>query len=815
MAKLEPAPEPNEAAETSAARTFGSTSEDGLDVNQLWGTLRQNARAICGIGLLFAIAVGVVTLAARMEFKSSGRLYLGELEGRMRAPTNRPTDLDFAPGDSGDLSSEIQILQSASLLERAILASGANVNIRPANWEPPRYWRWRLGRRDLKLLDAGLREVSPTEVKLADDSRGVREFEVKFSSPTDYEVWLDDTRVGTGKLGEPAKFDVLSLTLNPGTEAKPRAGAVYELKVKPMDEAMRDVGKALNVGYPKAVTQGEVVRVISLDYTDASPHLASRFLRALMDSYLEERRSWKTEDASAAESFVTNQLKGIRESLDKTEQRLADYRTNHSVVVLDNEAKAMIEQIGKYEEQRVAARLQLASLADVKRALRDPNAKLEAFLAGGTNDPTLDNLTKALSESKQDLASLEQRFSEAAPDVRQRHAEVESQLEVIRNYVGSRHARAQENLSALNQIISQFEEKLKTVPGAELGLAQLARESEVYSKMYSYLLERQQQAAIVKASTVSKNRVLDVPHVPYRESSPLLPIRAGVALFGLVLGVAVVVLRRVFATTLQTESDVQRLVGRIPIFASIPRRVLPAARNKLQPTFDVLAEDPSSPYAEAVRMLRANLYQGASQGVGKLVLFTSPSPGDGKSTSSVALAVMLAADRKSVLLVDGDIRKPSHHELLRQTLEPGLSHILTRQCDWLSAIRPVPTAYGDFYAIPAGRAAPAELLSSEVMASFLDQAKRRFDFVIVDSASFPLVSDTLVLSSYADCVVSVLRLQHTPKKLAQVHVRRVAGQAPEYGIVVNDGASQEGYGSAVRYPSTRPAGALAKGALVP
>jgi tyrosine-protein kinase Etk/Wzc len=551
------------------------------------------------------------------------------------------------------------------------------------------------------------------------------------------------------------------------------------------------------------------VRVISLEYRDGSPILAARFLRELMDGYLDERRSWKTEDASAAEDFVTKQLKVIRESLDRTEQHLTEYRTQNSVVALDTEAQAMIEQIGKYEEQRVAARLQLAQLADMKRALKNPNARLEAFLMGEANDGVLSGLMKTLSESQQDLVSLEERFSEAAPDVRQRRAEVDSQLSVIRNYVGTRHARAQENLGALSHIISQFEEKLKTVPGAELGLAQLARESEVYSKMYSYLLERQQQTAIVKASTVSKNRILDAPQVPYREASPSLPVRAGVALFGLILGVMVVVLRHLFGSTLQSEIDVQRLVGKVPVFASVPQRVLPPSRNKLQPAFDVLAQEPSSPFAEAFRMLRANLYQRGAHGAGKVVLFTSPSPGDGKSTSSVALAVMLAADNRSVLLVDGDVRKPSHHAILRESLEPGLSSVLTRQCDWLSATRPISTAYGDFYSMTAGHAAPAELLSSESLATFLIQAKSRFDFVIIDAASFPLVSDALVLSAHADCVVSVVRLQHTPKKLAAQHVRKMADHALEYGVIVNGAVPNIGYGS-TGYPGPRLAAAVAR-----
>ncbi len=124
-----------------------------------------------------------------------------------------------------------------------------------------------------------------------------------------------------------------------------------------------------------------------------------------------------------------------------------------------------------------------------------------AFLMGEANDTVLEGMADSLTKERAKLADLEARFNEVAPDVREQRARVDAQLASVRSYVSSRAARAQDSLSSLGGLIQQLQEKLKTVPGAELGLSQLSRESEVYSRTYSYLLERQQQAAIIKAST--------------------------------------------------------------------------------------------------------------------------------------------------------------------------------------------------------------------------------------------------------------------------------------------------------------------------
>jgi tyrosine-protein kinase Etk/Wzc len=773
-----------------------------IDLILLWSALKEHKRFILGVAALIWVAVMTQTLLIRMEFQSTGRLYLGELESRP-APGGE-NGIDLLGASEGDVASEIEILRSRSIVSEAVAKSGLNASIAPASWAPPRFWRWLLSKRDPRLLEGASGELTVDHASLPAVEREALAFAVRFKSEREYEVLLEGQPLAQGTLGVPVETARGSFTLRAGSVSRPRTDAQYDLVIIPFEDVVDGAIMSLNVTAPKVGPgSSESVKVVTLEFPDQSPQHAAAFLRELMDAYLSQRQSWKTENATAAESFVSSQLQSMRDSLDHTEQRLADYRSN-AVVVLDNEAKALIEQVGKYEEQRVEARLQVAALSDIKRVLKQPNPPVEAYLLGEAHDTVLEGLGRSLAEARKQLVELEGRFHDTAPDVRNQKAQVDAQLDTVRNYVTSRLARAQENLSELNGVIGQFEDKLRSVPGAELGLAQLARESDVYSKLYSNLLERKQQAAILKASTVSKNRILDLPDVPRRESSPRLGMRLASGVLGLLLGALLVLMRRVFASTVQSEADIRTIIANIPVLAQVPRWNKQGQRSagQIAPAFDTLALDATSPFTEAFRTVRTGVYQAGRDRTGQVLLVTSPAPGDGKTTTALCLAAMLAADGKWVLTVDADLRKPSHHILTGHHEEHGLRGILSGQCQWRDAVRPVALPSGEFYSIGAGKMAPAELISSERMARFLIEARARYDFILLDAPSFPLVADPLVLAPHADAVLSVMRLDHTPGKLAAEHVKRLPEVAHGFGVVINGGSAPAayGYGYGSSYP---------------
>ncbi|HMJ11890.1 MAG TPA: GNVR domain-containing protein, partial [Polyangiaceae bacterium] len=677
----------------------GLSLRDRSEPADIGSTLRDKRWVIALCALLAVAVVLGFTLSSRMTFRTSGSLYLGEVQDKGAPPAN--AEADFLASPQGELGTEIEILKSEMLATNAILESGLNVNVTPYGWNAPRYWKWRMSQRDPNLVEHGALDELAATGELRGHTRQPRAYRVKFTSAKDYELWtephwltqgkLGDTlsrvssrfartetqRVAKGKLGEALTSSEVRLTLAPGSARAPNAGAEYSLTVYSVDDVLQSVSEALSVMAPKSAAPGGPISVVRLEFSHPSPRRAQLFLEKLMRGYLNQRQVWKTEEATAAESFVSQQLQGMRESLDGAEKRLADYKESSGVVMLSDEAKALIEQLANFEQQRVAVGLQASSFRDVDRMLKKSDtAPMEAYLLGETQDTVLAGLGASLTKAQEELKRLEQQFQADAPSVREQRAQVAAQLDMVKNYVATRSSRAKEQLGALGGMINQYERKLKTMPRAEVELAQLGRHTDVLSKTYSYLLERQQQAAIVKAASISENRILDLPKVPYVEDTPRLGMRLLLGgLLGLAMGVVFVLGRKRFASTFQTANDITTRLNALPVFGMLPslprRKRIKVTRGKPTPLLDFVASQPSSEFGRACTLLRANIYRSDSRGQCKVMLVTSSTPRDGKTTCALGLATVLAADRNRVLLIDANMQKPVLHALLGSWQEPG------------------------------------------------------------------------------------------------------------------------------------------------
>ncbi|HMJ14985.1 MAG TPA: hypothetical protein VK524_26410, partial [Polyangiaceae bacterium] len=325
----------------------GTATDDGLDLRQLWNTLREGWLFMVAIAACTLAAVLAVTAVSSMEFRTRGRLYLGELNHSSSA--SQSGEIDLSEESGGDVGSELEILKSRTLITRAILDSGLNVFIAPSGSKPPRYWQWRLTGRDASSLDPAAGRLAVTNASLTNPTALSSEFSVQFVSDKRYEVWSGGSRLGAGTLGEALQVPGLRVTLQRGAQLGPKPGERYDMSVASVDATASSVLATLNVSVPKAVGSTQPVKVVTLEFAHGSPRLAAAFLDKLMQAYLEQRQAWKTEAAAAAEAFVSIQLASMRSSLEKTERQLADYREKTRVVVLSDEARAMVGQIARYE----------------------------------------------------------------------------------------------------------------------------------------------------------------------------------------------------------------------------------------------------------------------------------------------------------------------------------------------------------------------------------------------------------------------------------------------------------------------------------
>ncbi len=339
-------------------------------------------------------------------------------------------------------------------------------------------------------------------------------------------------------------------------------------------------------------------------------------------------------------------------------------------------------------------------------------------------------------------------------------------------------------LGALDQTIRGLDRELGGLPAVETALSRLENQVEINSDMHKYLLSRYQESRIAEAEISPYVDVVD----PATWGRPVsgsrgLNVIFG-ALLGLLLGVAAAFFLEYLDRSIQTSSDVENTLG-LPVLATIPEfdqdpegRPLPL----------VAEQHPDGIASEAYRVLRTNLaFSMAREKKLTSLIFTSPGPGEGKSTTVSNLATVLASAGDRTLLIDADLRRGELHEVFDLLRTPGLSDLLVGGIDSREAIRPEVRPNLDV--LPAGQRPPnpSELLGSTAMSELLKRWTAEYRWVLLDTPPVLAVTDPAVLAAQTDAVVVVIRAGETDRRAAWrafEQLRRVDARVA--GAVLNE-----------------------------
>jgi tyrosine-protein kinase Etk/Wzc len=355
------------------------------------------------------------------------------------------------------------------------------------------------------------------------------------------------------------------------------------------------------------------------------------------------------------------------------------------------------------------------------------------------------------------------------------------------------------NVNSLNAVLAGFRSELGAVPAREVQFARLQRRAEVLQEIYMLLQTRLQEAQIVAAVDDQSVQVVEPAALPFDPIRPNKKLSLALALaLGLVLGGGVAFIRENMDNTIHTREDLHGVVDDVPVLGLIPRiRVTTGGGKATVGVADpelaarlVAGRDPRSPVSEAYRSLRTNISFSRMGEPPRSLVFTSPTPGDGKSTSAANLAITLAQQGLRCLLVDADMRRGVLNEIFSKRREPGLSNLILGRTTLESAVVQVSLGESgvlDF--LPTGTVPPipAELLASAEMQRVLQELAARYDMVILDAPPLTLVTDAALLGSYADGVVLVARAGVTDRGAVTYALEQLrAVRAPILGAVLND-----------------------------
>jgi succinoglycan biosynthesis transport protein ExoP len=267
---------------------------------------------------------------------------------------------------------------------------------------------------------------------------------------------------------------------------------------------------------------------------------------------------------------------------------------------------------------------------------------------------------------------------------------------------------------------------------------------------------------------------------------------------GLAIGTGIAFLRERLDDRIRDREDLEKHLG-VPVLAVVPKVAQWSARNEAHLA---TISEPRSPASEAYRTLRTSILFMAAQKNLQVLMVTSPSAGDGKTTTSANLAVALAQAGKSVIIVSADLRKPRLHRFFEGiTNVEGLVDVLTGDRGVRQVLQPSAIPNLSVMACGPISSSPAELLHAPRMAAMLEEMRTLADFVIIDSAPVLVVSDSLAMAALVDGVLFVSEAQNTDRQAvsrARNQLEQVG--APVVGAVMNNfDPSKSGGGYSYRY----------------
>lgn len=559
------------------------------------------------------------------------------------------------------------------------------------------------------------------------------------------------------------------------------------------------------------VAQVPNTRLLEVHFLSTDPKFAADGANALISAYKEQNIRSQYDSATQAANWLARQLADLQIRVETSQEKLVQYQREHEILGTDeknNIITAKLTDLNQELSQAEADRIQ-------KQAIYEWSARELPDTPVGKDKDGFD----ALSRMRTEETDLKMQIAQATVNYGPKHPkviELNNRLQTLSTAMGEERQKtivrlkndylaAQQREKMLRDAFEKQKTEANKLNQSAIEYNILKHEAESNRQLYDSLLEKLKEAGLAAGLNSTNVSVVDPARIP---QGPILPNRPRNLEYGLLLGlISGVILAfgvEAMDNTVSTAEVAEMSTG-LPCLGMVPHSssTLNTARRKTlgrltagnTPAVPVKAESPQlttivkprSQSSEAYRSLRTAILLSCAGDAPKVLLVTSALPQEGKTTTSINLAIVLAQQGRRVLLVDGDLRRPSIHRSFGFRSSPGLSEALAGREKTEKIVHQTSTL-PNLFIVPAGSTPPhpAELLSSTVFTSLLQQWRQEFDHVVIDTPPILSVTDAVLLSVISDRVVIVIRAGKTTRTALR-RSRALLGQvaANVLGVVIN------------------------------
>lgn len=521
------------------------------------------------------------------------------------------------------------------------------------------------------------------------------------------------------------------------------------------------------------------------------------FINKLMEKYIKFNLDEKNKIGQNTIRFIDDRLRSIVDSLRIAEEDIQS-------IILDNNF---------YSPSGGGSEMLFKNLSDMQNTKNQLNFKMRYYkflnddvdrkmdfkdlvapsIAGITDELLISNISKLqeLYDTKE-VKKYQVKIGENFPELDMLDISIKNTKDMLKKVIQSSIIAISGNLNELNSKIVEITSQIQKLPLTERQMQKLNRKHGINDNIYTYLLQKRMEASITLASNKSDIKVLDDSRMSQvKQETPKKEKNTSTALLiGLMVPIVLLVVKDFMTSLIEDKSDVEKATE-VPVIATIGH----CGKGSDLPVYS----KPKSSIAESFRALRTNLQYLLVDDPFKVVALTSSVGGEGKSFCSANLAAIFATSNKKTLIIGLDLRKPRLHTKFGYDNDMGLTTYLIGKQTYEEII--LNTYIPNLYVVLAGPIPPnpSELIDSRNMREFMKRVKSEFDYIVIDTPPIGLVTDALLISSFSDITIYVLRQNYTSKHVFPFINDLNDGKISKMAILINDMKLTAAYRYAYNY----------------
>ena len=571
-------------------------------------------------------------------------------------------------------------------------------------------------------------------------------------------------------LSEPIETGVGTLRIHANRPLS--ADTTYRVSHARKETVVAGYQKKINVALHKKESN-----IITLSTKSAVPERDKALLHQMIEQYNLNAIVDKNMLATNTAAFIDERLSIITKELGEAEEAVSDYKQQNNIADIGTQAQLFLYANSAEERAMAEIETQLSLVEYIDEFLRDETKRNSLIPSNiGVTDASLSSGLNEYNALQLQRMRILRTATDDNPVIEQMNAQLASMRQNIIETIGSVRESLKIRQRSLQAQDTKYNRQIKDAPEQQREYVRVVRQQQIKERLYVYLYEKREENALMLAATAMPAKILDMPQRDVRSKSPKLSkLLMLCILLGLILPGGVLYLYVLFNDTIDDAKEFERRI-KAPMLGQLVQN----SRN----AHIAIHEGESTVSAELFRLIRTNLrFVLPAEAKNPVILVTSCINGDGKSYVSCNTALSLAILGKKVVLVGMDIRKPMLATYFGLNNKGHLTDYLAEPSIAIDDIIVPSGEHKNLDLIPCGTIPPnpAELLQTERVEELFAELRKRYDYIIVDTAPVALVSDTYQLDRIADMTIFVCRYKYTPSEMIE-YINNVIEQQRMHNI---------------------------------